>query len=535
MKSHRSVPFEGIPLDTMELSEDEDSGLLRPQSGAMPPTKAEKRRGCFWASLCTSLGHVLLGTRLNVLLIFVPVAVVADVLRLGKAWAFSFTLLAIVPLAERLGFLTEQLAMHTNSTVGGLMNATFGNATEVIVAVFALRGGLLRVVQLSLLGSILSNMLLVLGTSFFLGGCLIKVQRFNQTAALVNSGLLLMAVMGMLLPAVLYATHTELRDGTSELFLSRFTSLLMLIAYGAYLYFQLKSHSDLYLDASECGGQAAQIELSEGRLFNGHENGHVAFPQPSVEESPSSGHVTALGSPEGHERTDPYRDNPPKPADNPAVDPNPNPGCALCCPHGKPLPALSNVISLAAATDDVSKEEEEGEESVLGFWNSVAWLAAVTVLIAILSDRLVATLQGAAQAWNVSVAFISVIVLPIVGNAAEHASAVMFAWQNRLDITLGVAIGSSTQIAMFVTPFCVVLGWILGKPLDLNFHVFETATLFITVLVVVFLLQDGTSNWLKGLLLVFCYLIIGASFFVHQDEIAPIRSTGPGGGPPPHT
>lgn len=241
-----------------------------------------------------------------------------------------------------------------------------------------------------------------------------------------------MAVMGMLLPAVLYATHTELRDGTSELFLSRFTSLLMLIAYGAYLYFQLKSHSDLYTDASERGGHVAQIELSEGRHFNGHENGHVAAPQPSIREAPLAGHVAALGSSEGHERTDPRRNSSSNPAHNPAVDPVPNPACALCCPHGKPLPALNDVISLAAAADHVSKDDEDEDESVLGVWESVAWLAAVTVLIAVLSDRLVATLQGAAQAWNVSVAFISVIVLPIVGNAAEHASAVMFAWRNRL-------------------------------------------------------------------------------------------------------
>ncbi|KAK6915176.1 Sodium/calcium exchanger membrane region [Dillenia turbinata] len=148
--------------------------------------------------------------------------------------------------------------------------------------------------------------------------------------------------------------------------------------------------------------------------------------------------------------------------------------------------------------------------------------------------------QGASDAWNMSVAFISVILLPIVGNAAEHASAIMFAVKDKLDITLGVAIGSSTQISMFVIPFCVVVGWIMGKPMDLNFQLFETATLFVTVLVVAFMLQaigldpigghkinlhleysltrqEGTSNYFKGLMLILCYLIVAASFFVHVD------------------
>lgn len=125
--------------------------------------------------------------------------------------------------------------------------------------------------------------------------------------------------------------------------------------------------------------------------------------------------------------------------------------------------------------------------------------------------------QGASDALNIPVAFISVILLPIVGNAAEHASAIMFAVKDKLDITIGVAIGSSTQISMFMIPFCVVVGWLMGKSMDLNFQLFETATLFIAVIVVTFMLQEGKSNYLKGLMLILCYLIVAASFFVHVD------------------
>ncbi|CAM6007723.1 unnamed protein product [Sphagnum balticum] len=371
--------------------------------------------------LLQSLRYVILGTKLNVLLLCVPLAMFGVQLNFGHGWVFLLSLLGMAPLAERLGFVTEQLSFFTGSTVGGLLNATFGNATEMIICIFALKNNMIRVVQLSLLGSILSNMLLVLGCAFLFGGLAhpTKDQKFRKATAQVTSGLLLMAVMGLLFPAALHATKTEMHTGTSELVLSRFSSIVMLIAYTAYLYFQLKSHKDLY-DSEEEG--------------------------------------------EGNEA------------------------------------------------------DSESDECILSFWGSIAWLAILTVFISILSEYLVDAIEGASASWNVPVSFISVIILPIVGNAAEHASAIMFALKDKLDISLGVAIGSSTQISMFVIPFCVVIGWPMGTHMDLNFQLFETATLFITVLVVAFMLQEGTANYFKGLMLVLCYLIVGASFFVHLDQ-----------------
>lgn len=364
---------------------------------------------------------VLLHNKINLLLPFGPAAAIAAACNVKHGWVFLFSLLGITPLAERLGFLTEQLSFYTGPTVGGLLNATFGNATEMIISIYALRNGMIRVVQQSLLGSILSNMLLVLGTAFLTGGIVHnkKDQTFNKATAVVNSGLLLMAVMGLLFPAVLHFTHTELHTGQSELALSRFTSCVMLVAYASYLVFQLKSHPDLY----GCG--------TEGERNDG-----------------------------GSEEDD--------------------------------LPELT-------------------------LWEAMLWLAIVTAFVSFLSSYLVNAIEGASENWKVSVSFMSVIMLPLVGNAAEHASAVMFAMKDKLDISLGVAIGSSTQISMFMIPFCVVVGWIMGKPMDLNFQLFETATLFITVLVVAFMLQEGTSNYFKGLMLMLCYLIVSASFFVHID------------------
>ncbi|XP_051152991.1 vacuolar cation/proton exchanger 3-like [Andrographis paniculata] len=373
-------------------------------------------------SILRSVYIVLLKAKINVLLPFGPLAITLHYLTRKQGWVFFFSLLGITPLAERLGYATEQLAWYTGPTVGGLLNATFGNATEMIISMYALKNNMIPVVKQSLLGSILSNMLLVLGCAFFCGGVVHrrKVQYFNKATALVNSGLLLMAVMGLLFPAVLHFTHTEVHKNQSEIALSRVSSCIMLVAYASYLFFQLKSQQNLYSHLDE-------------------------------------------------------------------------------------------------ATDNSTDDCDEEEVPEINQWEAIAWLAIITLWISILSGYLVDAIQGASDSMKMPVAFISVILLPIVGNAAEHASAIMFAMKDKLDITLGVAIGSSTQISMFLIPFCVIVGWIMGKPMDLNFQLFETATLFITVLVVAFMLQEGQSNYFKGLMLTLCYLIVAASFFVHEN------------------
>uniref|UniRef100_A0A5B6YYW3 glucose-1-phosphate adenylyltransferase n=1 Tax=Davidia involucrata TaxID=16924 RepID=A0A5B6YYW3_DAVIN len=199
-------------------------------------------------SMLRSIKVVLFSAKINLLVPCGFLAILVDLLTSHHGWVFLLSLLGIIPLAERLGWATEQLAFYTGATVGGLLNATFGNATELIISIHAMRSGMIRVVQQSLLGSILSNMLLVLGCAFFSGGIVHsnKEQVFNKSNAVMNSGLLLMAVMGLLFPAVLHSTHTELHFGKSELALSRFSSCIMLVAYAAYLFFQLKSENNLY-------------------------------------------------------------------------------------------------------------------------------------------------------------------------------------------------------------------------------------------------------------------------------------------------
>ncbi|PKU74981.1 vacuolar cation/proton exchanger 2-like isoform X2 [Dendrobium catenatum] len=403
------------PLGVRKMHRFEHIGSMASVSQSYGPMRTRSR-------LLMSIYVVIFKAKINLLLPFGPLAMILHYLTQMHGWVFFFSLLGIAPLAERLGYATEQLAFYTGPTVGGLLNATFGNATEMIISIYALKNGMIRVVQQSLLGSILSNMLLVLGCAFFCGGIVHseKDQIFNKAAAVVNSGLLLMAVMGLTFPAVLHFTHSEVQYGKSEVSLSRFSSCIMLVAYAGYLFFQLKTRHNIY----------SPIEEEERQIV------------------------------------------------------------------------------------DIQDEEDVPE---ITLWESISWLAVLTAWVSILSGYLVDAIQGASEAMNMPVAFISVILLPIVGNAAEHASAIMFAMKDKLDISLGVAIGSSTQISMFLIPFCVVIGWMMGQRMDLNFQLFETATLFITVLVVAFMLQEGTANYFKGLMLILCYLIVAASFFVHID------------------
>ncbi|KAM6574253.1 hypothetical protein CsatA_022580 [Cannabis sativa] len=373
-----------------------------------------------------NLQEVILGTKLSILFPAIPLAIAAHSFGFGRPWVFALSLLGLTPLAERVSFLTEQIAYYTGPTVGGLLNATCGNATEMIIAIFALAQGKIEVVKYSLLGSILSNLLLVLGTSLLCGGIanLGTQQKYDRRQADVNSVLLLLALLCHLLPMLFSYASTSSAAVTLEstLQLSRASSIVMLMAYVAYLVFQLWTHRQLF----------------------------------------------------------------------------------------------------EAEEDEREGENSSEEEAVIGFASGFVWLAGMTLVIALLSEYVVQTIEDASDTWGLSVSFLSIILLPIVGNAAEHAGAVIFAFKNKLDITLGVALGSATQIALFVVPLCVVVSWIMGIKMDLNFNLLETSSLAIAIIVTAFTLQDGTSHYLKGLVLLLCYVVIGACFFVSETPASRI-------------
>ncbi|WMV32062.1 hypothetical protein MTR67_025447 [Solanum verrucosum] len=370
----------------------------------------KKKNAQIFRILLVNFQEVILGTKLCLLLPAIPLAILAQYYHFARPWIFAFSLLGLAPLAERVSFLTEQIAHFTGPTVGGLLNATCGNATEMIIGLFALYQRKIHVLKYSLLGSILSNLLLVLGSSLFCGGLanIKKEQRFDRKQADVNSLLLLLGLLCHMLPLMyrlaLGPSINNINNNvaTSILGLSRVSSIGMLIAYAAYLFFQLKTH----------------------RQF---------FESPEEEEE--------------------------------------------------------------------ENKASEDEEAVIGFWSSFAWLIGMTITIALLSEYVVGTIEAASDSWGISVSFISLIVLPIVGNAAEHAGSIIFALKNKL------------------VPLCVIMGWIIGVDMDLDFSILETGSLAFSIILIAFTLQDGTSHYMKGAILCLAYCAIGACFFFHKIPI----------------
>ncbi|KAI1611339.1 Ca2+:H+ antiporter [Exophiala viscosa] len=367
--------------------------------------------------------EVLKTNYVNVFLVFVPIGILAGLLDWNPVLQFVFNFIAIIPLASLLAFATEELAVPLGQTVGGLLNATFGNAVELIVSIIALQKNEIRIVQASMLGSILSNILLVLGCCFFIGGLKYKEQSFNSTVASTMSSLMTVATSSLIIPATLYAVMSDNKSQDNNIMiLSRGTAIILLIIYVAYLYFQLRSHADLFEDA--------EAEAGEG-----------------------------------------------------------------------------------------------GEEAeLLGPWAAGVVLVIVTLLVAVCAEYLVGSIDAIVEKAHISKTFIGLILIPIVGNAAEHVTAVIVAWKNKMDLAIGVAVGSSLQIAIFVTPFLVILGWIMGKDMTLHFETFETVAFFLASFVVILLIQDGKSNYLEGLLCLGMYTIIGLAFYVLPDNAQDVGS-----------
>lgn len=313
-----------------------------------------------------------------------------------------------------MGHATEKLAERTGEGIGGLLNATFGNAAELIIAVFALQHGLIEVVKASLTGSILGNLLLVMGASFLAGGLRFSTQQFNVTAARLQSTMLLLAASALVLPAVFHhllsgqmLEHAKLFELEHELSLA--ISLVLMLTYLLGLLFSLKTHKDLF----------------RGEL--------------AAEEHPEAS-----------------------------------------------WSLMRSLVVLGVSTA------------------AVAWMAEI----------LVGSVQGAAQDLGMNAVFVGVIVVAIVGNAAEHSSAVLFAVKNRMDLSLGIAIGSSVQIALFVAPLLVLLSYLIGPgPMDLIFSPFEVVAVVLSVLVAQQIAGDGKSNWLEGVQLLSVYLILGLGFY----------------------
>lgn len=420
-----------------------------------------------------SILAILKTSWLNLLLIFIPLSWIFHFLNLNNTLTFVFSFLAIVPLAKLLAFATEELSLRLGQTLAGLLNATLGNAVELIVAIIALLKCELNVVQSSLIGSILSNLLLVLGMCFFAGGTRFSEQGFGMSATQLNSSLLTLSVVAVLLPAAFHSAVqptsggvdllTDAQEGHDILAISHGVAIILLFIYLCYLIFQLFSHKNLYEDDHPNVLKSVEYTPHLARKL------HVTYRK-------------AEKSKEG------------------AVDSG---------PASSPPP-----------TDDVEAALMEGEEEKPQMSSKIAivLLVVVTVVVAITAEFLVSSIDGITAGGQISKEFVGLILLPIVGNAAEHVTAVTVSVKDKLTLSLGVAVGSSIQIALFVIPFITTLGWILGKPLTLLFDPFESVVLFLSVLTVNYVVQDGKSNWLEGMILMCLYLIVGVTFWFYPGS-----------------
>lgn len=349
------------------------------------------------------------------LLIFVPILFVAEsVWPEAQTALFLLSILAIVPLAALLSHATESVAVKTGDAVGGLLNATLGNLTELVIALTALAAGQYMLVKASIAGVIVTNALFMLGASFFLGGLKHHVQEFNRGTARLQAGLLFLATIALLIPsAVSEADSAPAALFTQELSLG--LSILLIVTYGLGLFFSLKTHKDFF------------------------------------------------GSAE----------------------------------HG------------------------EGDEQPLPIGVALATLAAVTVLVALVSHVFVASVQGAAVALGMTPAFVGFIVVSLVGGAAEMASAFSGARKNRLDLSVGIALGSATQIALFVAPVLVLLSYVLGPaPMTLQLWPGAIVMMLVAALTASLVATTGRSAWFVGVLLLMVYATFAMTLYLLPPRVA---------------
>jgi len=343
------------------------------------------------------------------------------------SWAqFLTNFLSILPMAWLIGNTTEELGKATKSDLcAGLLNATFGNIVEMVLCIIGIMHNEITVVKCTLMGSILSNSLLVLGTSLVYGGYFWNgegtpgYQKYNYLGAGASNSLMLFSAIGIILPTMY---KVEMDDVESTLKISRSFSVLLLVAYCLYIFFQLKTHPHFFED-----------------------------------------------------------------------------------------------------------EDNEQEGSRISGIFGIVLLFVLTMLTSACSEFLISSIEGAIDTWNVSREFIGIIVLPIIGNAAEHYSAIVQAGKNNVNLTLSVAMGSACQMALFATPATVMFGWAFNRPVDLNFHRFQVVVYVMSCILVANVLKDGTANWLEGSVLLTAYIAIGMIYYFENEGFSKPIEDIPGG------
>ncbi|KAI0458767.1 Calcium/proton exchanger [Xylaria acuta] len=437
-------------------------------TGAVEEDEPKGSKGNF--TLKNQIQRTLFSSPINLLLLAAPAGIALWQLKIPGPSVFIVNFIAIIPLATLLSDATEQVALRTGETVGGLINATFGNAVELIVAIIALSQNQVTVVQTSLIGSVLSNLLLVLGFCFLAGGFNRREQYFNTTVAQTAASLLALAVASLIVPTIFSHTPDLYTDDAVTSLpsyavpqLSHGVAIILLLIYFFFLFFQLKTHSEMFNEESQ--------KVPKKEVFKKKQN----LPEGAI----ASG-VARLGATYATVRDE----------------------------NGE----MSEVMQVPSSNDD----EDESEEPTLHLFVALGSLTISTVIIALCAEGLVSGIEPISSA--VSEEFIGLILVPIVGNACEHATAVTVAMKDKMDLAIGVAIGSSMQVALFLIPLLVIIGWGIGNnEMTLAFDTFQVVTLFVAVLLVNYLIGDGKSHWLEGVQLIALYVIIAVCAFYYPN------------------
>jgi Ca2+:H+ antiporter len=363
------------------------------------------------------------------LLISVPIAIVSSFTDTDNIIAFTASGIALVPLAKLIGDSTEHLGSHYGSTIGSLLNVTFGNAAELIIAISAINSGLFTLVKASITGSILGNILLIFGLSILVGGLKHKEQYFNRENTGIQSSMLFLAIIGLAVPTIIAttglnpSTSAQIEQGEKMRFLSDSVAFILLIVYVAGILFVFITHKHLF---------TTRYQQQQQRLQQTHND---------------------------------------------------------------------------------QNELSEDKESTWTKKKSFVILFLSIVGVVIVSEILVSSVEVTAEEYGFGELFIGAIIVGLVGNAAEHSSAVMLASRNKLDLSIGIAAGSGTQVALFVAPILVIIGAFLGKPFTLVFTPFELAALILAAIILNWISHDGKSNWFEGVMLTAVFIVIAIGFF----------------------
>ncbi len=351
-------------------------------------------------------------------LVFVPISVVLDLVHADHIIIFIIAVIALIPLAKLIGDSTEHLSTHYGSTLGSLLNVTFGNAAEIIIAVVAINAGLIELVKASITGAILGNIMLIFGLSMIAGGIRKKEQLFSRENAGLQSTMIFLAIIGLAIPTVLSSTILEPAEIENQLkiqFLSDALAIILLSVYIAGIVFTFFTHKHLFVS-------------------------------PQMEEENNN--------------------------------------------HN---------------SDTTTKHWDKKRAFFM--------LAISMVGVVVISEILVGSVEETSKQFGFGELFVGAIIIGIVGNAAEHSSAIILARKGKIDLSIGIAAGSGTQIALFVVPVLVIFGIILNQPFTLEFTIYELVTLFLAAIILNLIAHDGRSNWFEGVMLTAVYIIIAIGFY----------------------